>query len=122
MPELAEVEYYRKQWDPGLGGTVECVWTHPAARIYRDTPAAAIERGLAGRCFVSSHAHGKQMLFGFSGGAWLGLHLGMTGELGIAPAGHEPGKHEHLVIRLGNVSLVFADPRMFGRVTLDLVA
>lgn len=121
MPELAEVEFYRRQWDPGMGERVAWVRTHPAARIYRDVPAAAVERGLAGRRFLGGRAHGKQMLFEFSGGAWLGLHLGMSGELDVAPPDHEPGRHEHLVLALGPLSLVFRDPRMFGRLGLDLV-
>lgn len=121
MPELAEVEYYRKQWDPGRGGTVVRVRTHPSARIFRDIPAAAVEQGLAGRRFLASHAHGKQMLFEFSSGTWLGLHLGMSGELRTGPAGHEPTKHEHLVLTLDSISLVFSDYRMFGKLSLDLV-
>lgn len=120
MPELAEVDYYRRQWDPGRGGMTIAVLTHPAARIYRDIPAPAVEHGLVGRTLRSSHAHGKRMLFGFSGGAWLGLHLGMTGKLFVAAKAHEPGKADHLVIRQKDRSLVFHDPRMFGKLTLDL--
>ncbi|MEQ1841126.1 MAG: DNA-formamidopyrimidine glycosylase family protein [Verrucomicrobiales bacterium] len=120
MPELAEVEYFRKQWNPGLGTSILRVQTHPAARIFRDSPAVAIERGLAGRSFLGSAAHGKQMLFEFSGGAWLGLHLGMSGELRTAPGDRLPAKHEHLVIVLDSLSLVFSDYRMFGKVSLDI--
>ncbi len=120
MPELAEVEYYRKQWDPGLGQKVERVLTHPRARIFRDTPAAAVENGLAERTFLSSRTHGKQMLFEFSDSAWLGLHLGMTGKLFIAERGHEPAKPEHLVLEMESLALVFSDFRMFGRLTLDV--
>jgi formamidopyrimidine-DNA glycosylase len=53
------------------------------------------------------------MMFVF-GDASLGLHLGMTGELLVAGRGHEPGKHDHLVIRQAKRALVFRDPRMFG--------
>lgn len=121
MPELAEVEYYRKQWDPGIGGAVARVLTHPDSRIFRDVKATAIERGLRGRSFLASQAHGKQMLFSFAGGAWLGLHLGMTGELRTEPVGHVRAKHEHLVLDLGGQLLVFGDHRMFGKLSLDLV-
>lgn len=120
MPELAEVEYFRKRWDPGLGGEIRKVHTHPAARIFREAPARSLERGLAGRRFLASEAHGKQMLFEFSGGAWMGLHLGMSGELRAVPVGETRGKHDHLVLDLGGLSLVFSDYRMFGKVTLDL--
>jgi formamidopyrimidine-DNA glycosylase len=56
------------------------------------------------------------MLFRFSGNAWLGIHLGMSGELSVAPPDHSPGKHDHLVIVTENHALVFNDPRMFGSV------
>lgn len=121
MPELAEVEYYRKQWDPGLGQAVRRVHARGTARIFRNVSARAIERGLAGRRLVGSRTHGKQMLFQFTDGAWLGLHLGMSGELRTAVADHVPDKHEHLVLALEGLSLVFSDYRMFGALSLDLV-
>jgi len=124
MPELAEVEYYRKQWDAGAGGTVRDVLTHPHARIYRDAPASSLRRALVGRPFCDGRSHGKRLLFRFDGegGAWLGIHLGMTGRLFAAPAGYEPESHDHLVLALDGVSLAFADARMFGRITLDVTA
>jgi len=121
MPELAEVEYYRKQWDPGLGETVARVSVHPRARVYRDTPAAAL-RGLAGRRLLRSFAHGKQMLFEFSGGTWLGIHLGMSGKLFASPLDREEEARDHLALFTPQRRLVFSDTRMFGKVTLDLVA
>lgn len=120
MPELAEVEYYRKQWDPGFGEKVVRVLTHPHARIFRDIPAAAVEKALKGRTLIDSHAHGKQMLFEFSDSAWLGLHLGMTGKLFTADREHEVVKAEHLVLETKSLSLVFSDFRMFGKLTLDV--
>ena len=120
MPELAEVEFNRKQWDPGLGQPITKIATHPKARIYRDIAATAVQRGLTGRDFIRSHAHGKQMMFEFSGGAWLGLHLGMTGKLHTRPSGAEVEKHDHLIINLSETQLIFTDPRMFGKLTLDL--
>ncbi|MEM7697073.1 MAG: DNA-formamidopyrimidine glycosylase family protein [Verrucomicrobiota bacterium] len=119
MPELAEVHYYRKQWEPGLGETVRAVETHPKARIFREVAASAIERGLLGETFRGSHGHGKRMLFEFSSGFWLGLHLGMTGKLFTAPLDHEVAKADHLVLRMGTLTLVFADSRMFGKLTLE---
>ena len=121
MPELAEVEFYRKQWNAGIGDTVRKVHTHPKARLYRDTPSAAIARGLTGRVLVGGEAHGKRMLFAFSEGAWLGLHLGMTGKLYSGEPDHTPEKAEHLVLEMDRVALVFSDSRMFGKLTLDLV-
>ena len=56
------------------------------------------------------------MLFRFSGGGWLGLHLGMTGALKLEKPGFTPEKHDHLVLEQKAHTLVFRDARMFGRV------
>jgi formamidopyrimidine-DNA glycosylase len=56
------------------------------------------------------------MLFRFSGEHWLGIHLGMSGDLYVKPADYTADKHDHLVLVTRQHSLVFTDPRMFGRV------
>lgn len=117
MPELAEVEFYRKRWHlAAVGQTVSAVRAHAAKKIFREAPAPRIRRGLQGATLVSSQTAAKQMAFRFNNGAWLGIHLGMTGELTSAALGHRAGKHDHLVIDCDEVSLVFTDPRMFGGV------
>src|SRR3954467_2781116 len=115
MPELAEVEYYRKQWDCGLRQKVRTVLLHDN-RIFRGSDTSAFAKTLADAALRSSETHGKQMLFRFSKNAWLGLHLGMTGELRIEPADFNPQKHDRLVLQQAKRSLVFSDPRQFGRV------
>ena len=116
MPELAEVEYFRRRWDPGLGRTVIRVATHSQKRVFRGSDVALMEKMLTGAKFIGSEGLGKQMLFHFSRGAWLGIHLGMSGELRVEPAGFVPGNHDHLVLFQKERSLVYSDPRMFGRV------
>src|SRR5271165_7418551 len=69
---------------------------------------------------LGSEGHGKQMLFRFSRGASLGIHLGMSGLLRVEVAGISPGKHDHLVLFQKERSLVYSDPRMFGRIRLAL--
>lgn len=120
MPELAEVEYYRRRWDAAARGSrVRSVHIHPAARVFRGTDVAALRRGLTGARYRSSQAEAKQILVRFSGDAWLGLHLGMSGELSVAAGDYRPARHDHLVLATGGASLVFSDPRMFGRVRFD---
>ncbi len=116
MPELAEVEWYRRQWDPGLGQTVRRVALHRKKRIFRGTDTDALEEHLAGARFLASSARGKRMLFEFSGRNWLGLHLGMSGKLRTEPSDFTPEKHDHLVLQFRKVALVFRDARLFGRV------
>lgn len=116
MPELAEVEFYRKQWDAGVGAKVRAVELHADKRIFRGTDTHATKRRLRGAKLISSEARGKQMAFKFAGGNWLAIHLGMTGKLRSEPPAFVAQKHDHLVLRQKEQTLVFSDPRQFGRV------
>lgn len=116
MPELAEVEYFRKRWDPGLGDVVVAVQVHGKKRIFRGTDVPALKREVSGQKLLRSRAHGKQMLFEFSGDNWLGIHLGMSGRLRVEAAGFKPETHDHLVFRQASRALVLSDARQFGRV------
>ena len=116
MPELAEVEYMRRRWDAALEDAVTSVEFHPRARIFRGVDTAALARGLTGATLTSSHRSGKQMLFACGDSGWLGLHLGMTGELRVEASAYPINRHDHLVLRQRARTLVFADPRMFGAV------
>jgi formamidopyrimidine-DNA glycosylase len=128
MPELAEVEYARKRWNPGLGQRIVRVKLHPEKRIFRGTDPNLIVRKLTGQKLLRSVARGKQLLFVFSSHraktrkshdntqSWLGIHLGMSGDLRVEPPGFTPGKHDHLVLWQKRRALVFRDARQFGRV------
>ena len=120
MPELAEVDFFRKRWNPGLGHKIERVLLHGKSGVFKTTDPKSIVRHLTGATLLSSQAAAKQMLFRFSNDGWLGIHLGMTGELGIQSAGYTPQKHDHLVLVQKNQSLVFSDFRMFGRVQFSV--
>jgi len=116
MPELAEVEYFRKCWDAGLGKRIVAVQLHGEKRIFRETEVRTIEQQLVGQKLLRSVARGKQMLFALSGGNWLGIHLGMSGKLRAEAATFAAGKHDHLLLRQKNRALVFSDARQFGLV------
>ncbi len=121
MPELAEVEYFRTRWNPGLGQKIEEILIHPKARLFRGTDLKALVRALTGATLKRSEARGKQMLFvaqpaKTKNPAWLGIHLGMTGQLRLEKPGFTPLKHDHLVLRQAKHVLVFQDARLFGRI------
>jgi len=116
MPELAEVEWFRKQWNPGCGHDIIDLSLHPRNRVFRGTSTSALRKNLLGRKLLKSTTHGKQMLFSFSGDNWLGIHLGMTGKIGLQSANFRPRKHDHLVLYQTKRALVFTDSRQFGRV------
>ncbi len=119
MPELAEVEYMRRRWSPALGQVVRAVRMHREAKVFRGGSPWHLGRALKNSTYQASEARGKQMLFRFEPGGWVGIHLGMTGELEVLGAGHQPTRHEHLVLQMVSLSLVFRDPRLFGRVRFD---
>jgi formamidopyrimidine-DNA glycosylase len=116
MPELAEVEWYRKQWDTGRGDVIVDLALHPRNRIFRGTNTRELQRRLIGAKYLASNRRGKRMLFKFSGDNCLGIHLGMTGRIRVASANFRPAKHDHLVLYEHERALVFTDSRQFGRV------
>jgi formamidopyrimidine-DNA glycosylase len=95
------------------------VEVHEKTRVFRRTELDRLRRALRGVRFRQSWAKGKQMLFRFGSDAWIGLHLGMTGQLRTEHLPFQPLKHDHLVIKLERLALVFADARQFGRVRFD---
>jgi formamidopyrimidine-DNA glycosylase len=123
MPELAEVEYYRKLWDVGVGTRVLRVALHADKRPLRGLDPKAVITSLTGSTLLGSEAQAKQMLFRFGRrgkmSAWLGIHLGMTGHLRVESRTFTPEKHDHLVLWQNNRALVFTDPRQFGRIRFD---
>jgi formamidopyrimidine-DNA glycosylase len=119
MPELAEVEYFRKQWDPGLRQKIVQVHLHAGKRIFRGSDTGLLRETLTGAQLLGSEARGKQMLFRFSRHGWLGVHLGMSGSLRVEGADYQPQKHDHLVLRQRGRSLVYRDARMFGRLRFE---
>ena len=116
MPELAEVEWYRKQWNRARGDEIVDVRLHPRNRVFRGTNARALQESLVGEKLLNSGVRGKRMLFQFSGDSWLGIHLGMTGKIRVESASFRPNKHDHLILYQRERALVFTDSRQFGRV------
>lgn len=120
MPELAEVEFYRKRWhDVAAGRRIRAVHLHARARVFRGTDPRAIAADLPKAPFTDSWTAAKQIAIYCAGAGWLGIHLGMSGELTVEPAAYSPAKHDHLVLDVGEQRLVFRDPRMFGRIRYD---
>jgi len=116
MPELAEVEWYRKQWDVGVGDAIVDLSLHGRRYIFRGTSTDALREHLVGRKLLKSTRHGKQMFFQFLGDNWLGIHLGMTGKTRVESPDFRPDKYDHLVFYQRERTLVFTDPRQLGRV------
>jgi formamidopyrimidine-DNA glycosylase len=115
VPELPEVELTRRRLEPDLvGKRVERVEVRiPKLRHPIPGELATV---LPGRTIRSVGRRGKYLLFDCEAG-WLIVHLGMTGFLRFLPEPAQPGKHDHLDIRLDTGSVLrFHDPRRFGTV------
>jgi formamidopyrimidine-DNA glycosylase len=120
MPELAEVEYFRRRWDDGIGQRVVRVELHREKRVFRGTDPGEIEKVLRGAKLLGSATHGKQIAFRFSKRIWLGIHLGMSGKLRVEAADFAPRQHDHLALFQKRRTLLFSDPRTFGRVRVHV--
>ena len=116
MPELAEVEWFRRQWNPGLGTEIVDLKLHAKNRVFRGENVEELRQRLIGATFLSSHARGKRMLFKFSGDNWLGIHLGMTGKIHVVSTNHQPARRDHLILIQKDRAFVFSDYRQFGRI------
>jgi len=123
MPELAEVEFFQKQWSVGLNRKINAVHVRAGSRVLRDIREMNLHGFLTGAYLRGSLARGKQLLFQFRGGpltegtsAWLGIHLGMTGKLFHQPLPFHRDKHDQLVLETGKHALGFRDPRLFGKI------
>jgi len=116
MPELAEVEWYRKQWDAARGDVIVDLALHPRNRVFRETNTRELQRHLIGAKYLCSDRRGKRMLFKFSDDNWLGIHLGMTGRIHVVAPKFEAAKYDHLVVYQRERALVFTDSRQFGRI------
>lgn len=120
MPELAEVYFHSSRWKAAQGEHFSVAWLHEETRCCRNLVVPDLVRLLDGANLVDGYTHGKRMLFSFAGGVFLEAHLGMTGSLHREDAGYAERKHDHLALRSSESTLVFRDPRQFGKLALHV--
>jgi len=130
VPELPEVESYRRLADGAVGRTVDRVTTPDAWYLKHGTTGAALRRALVGRRLVGTRRIGKLLLLDVDSGAVVGVRFGMTGTLlvdgtpGVAglqysPRRHDPGWERFRVRFEDGGTLTIQDPRRLGGVVLD---
>jgi formamidopyrimidine-DNA glycosylase len=82
VPELPEVEFYRRLAEPGVGRPIKAVDAPDAWFLKGGTDARALKRALIGATFTGTRRIGKLLLLDLDGGRpTLGLRFGMTGRL-----------------------------------------
>ena len=127
MPELPEVETVardlRRHLLPDGGGPgpviagVRVAWP----RTVRDGDPAALAAGVTGRRIEAVGRRGKLLVIDLDGGSFVTVHLKMTGQLFVVPAGLPHDPYERLALALDDGREIrFRDVRKFGRVGLYL--
>ena len=122
MPELPDVEGYRRFWaDHAEGRTVRHMVTTDAA-IVRNATTRALDRALRGRTFGESVRHGKWLTAWTTDGPAVLFHFGMTGWFlwGDSPTEPEPRhRHDRVIVELdGRGEVRYRNMRKLGGVWL----
>jgi len=111
LPELPEVETVVRTLAPHLRGR-RIVSASFSSRFVTPGNRQTLTRHLAGRTILSVARRGKFIVMQLDQGT-LTVHLGMTGRLLLDAA---PTKHTYGIFTLDTGSLIYSDPRQFGRI------
>jgi formamidopyrimidine-DNA glycosylase len=129
VPELIEVETYRRQAAATVGRVVADVIA-PDSWYLKDTSGDELAQVLPGRTVEAARRIGKLLILDLSGEVRLGLRFGMTGRLvvdgdaAIAELLYSTTRDEPTWSRFGlrfkpDGDLVIRDPRRLGGVSLE---
>lgn len=130
VPELPEVEAYRRLATRVVGRTVRGMRIGDARFLRAGTPPDELDRMLRRRAVTGARRRGKLLVLDLDGGRRLGLHFGMTGRLlvdGHAPVDRllyssdrtDPSWDRFGLRFVGGGTLVVSDPRLLGGVVID---
>jgi formamidopyrimidine-DNA glycosylase len=115
MPELPEVEVIRRGLANHLPGRKVIAVAGTNKKLRLPVPRQNLKRYILGARFSGVDRRAKFLLLSMDNGATLAVHLGMSGRLGIFPAGRPRATHDHLRLQLDNgMELRFNDTRRFG--------
>jgi formamidopyrimidine-DNA glycosylase len=125
MPELPEVETVARELREGspgrgpsvVGRTIQRVTVRWPRHIARPAPRE-VQKRLPGQVVQLVSRRGKYLVFQLSRDVLL-VHLKMSGDLTMAPAGAPRDKHAHTIFHFADGwELRFSDTRKFGKVFL----
>ena len=131
MPELPEVEAYRRLAEVGaLGRRISAVEAPDPWFLKGGLDAAVLATALVGSRLVAARRRGKLLLLDADGGHTVGVRFGMTGRLVVDDvagvgrllftSGRDEPAWDRFALRLGRAGrLRVNDPRRLGGVILD---
>jgi formamidopyrimidine-DNA glycosylase len=118
VPELPEVETICRSLAPKILGRkivdIDIFWPPAVVSI----PGRDFAELVMDRENISLDRRGKYLLIGLSRGLTMIIHFRMTGRMIYYPSRHAPEKHTHVVFRLNEGEVHYADTRKFGRIQL----
>lgn len=120
MPELPDVEAFRRLLaDHATGQRIERV-TAPATDVLRNTTPQALGRALHNRRFSEPTRHGKWLFAATDDGDGpiVVLHFAMSGSLAWAPVGAPRDDHDRVIFGCADGELRFNQMRKLGGVWL----
>lgn len=118
MPELPEVETLAVTLRPALIGKTIIAADLRWARSLADPLPRQFKRRIIGQQILGVSRRAKFFVIQLAQDHLI-IHLRMSGDLLVVLGGYQPGAHDRLVLSLsGDASLVFNDPRKFGRIWL----
>jgi formamidopyrimidine-DNA glycosylase len=119
MPELPEVETVVRDLRPHLVGATITGARSSWARTLKTHDGEAFAAAIAGRRVEAVGRRAKQIVVDLSDDAAMTIHLKMTGQLFVVPAGAEEDAYIRLVLELADGrELRFRDIRKFGKIGL----
>ncbi|MFP4129533.1 MAG: bifunctional DNA-formamidopyrimidine glycosylase/DNA-(apurinic or apyrimidinic site) lyase [Halorhodospira sp.] len=114
MPELPEVEITRRGLEPHVVGR-RLTGAVVRQRQLRYPVPEGLAEAVAGERVTALARRAKYLLVHLDSGAWLLLHLGMSGSLRVVDAGAPAQRHDHVDLVLDDGHAVrLTDPRRFG--------
>lgn len=129
MPEILEIEFYRRAAGAALHRKIASV-DAPDDWYLKGVDDVAVRDALVGTEFSSSSRRGKLLMLHLTSGPTVGLRFGMTGRLivddtaPIEKLEYASGRNDPEWVRFGvgfadGGHMVMSDPRRLGGVTLD---
>jgi formamidopyrimidine-DNA glycosylase len=113
MPELPEVETVVRSLAPHLPGRT-ILHAEFGSKFVTPGDRKSLAKRIKGRTIRSVRRHGKFILIELDRGV-LSVHLGMTGKLLLDGS---RGPHSYGIFELDRGTLIYDDPRQFGRIEL----
>ena len=115
MPELPEVETLRNSIQAKIVNKTILAITKNRENLRYLLPSFDVAQGAI---IQSCERRAKYLLLRLSNQQTIIIHLGMSGQLLIHTDDLQNHKHDHVVFKLSDITLIYRDPRRFGMIDI----